>query len=139
MATTRITIVLEIEGDPDDVRQAVNACLDQGMLQDSINLYNVLADVHVTSAVMIQDERELKPPVPPLTIEQAIEARAAIDARGWKHRTDGARPSDRVIRNHFGMSRVAGHFATANASVEGDELIFNTYRNAFLKACGLRE
>ncbi len=47
----RIIIELEVEGDDEDIADAVDAALDAGVLQDAIKFYGAEDQVEVTSAM----------------------------------------------------------------------------------------
>ena len=66
-----------------------------------------------------------------------IRERAAVDARGWRIRhteivLSASLPSDRVIRNHFGLSRDTKRLGHITA--DRQEEAFGIYREAFVAA-----
>lgn len=55
---TRITVVLDIEGDANDASHVVDSLLDAGFFQDAINEHDVddCGELHVTSAIVTTTE-----------------------------------------------------------------------------------
>ncbi len=71
MATTKIVIELEIEGDPRDAYHVVDRLLDAGFFQDAVNDHDVedTGVLHVKSAV----HRACGPEFPSAIIERLVE------------------------------------------------------------------
>ena len=66
-----------------------------------------------------------------------IRERAAVDAQGWKsRRTDTVLPSERVIKNHFDLSRDTKRLG--HVSPDRQEAAFQIYRGAFLDVAAIK-
>jgi hypothetical protein len=62
-----------------------------------------------------------------------VQARAKIDARGWRNRNPGAEPpNEQVIKNHYSSSRARGHLGPVAVACLGKA--WEEYRAAFLVA-----